>query len=98
MTIGIFETGSIKRPRMVISTSMRTPSTAGCALLGCLRFLYHQFAEERVGKAGGGSHWDVVSNFYFGSGGLGGGEIQGFVLGCAAHPLGAGFVAAFNHY
>src|SRR5260370_4986109 len=92
MTIGILLTGSIKRPRIVISTS--TSTSPGCAAV--LRFLYHHFAYKTVGKADRRPHRDVGS--YLGSGDFGGGEVQGFVLGGAADPLVAGLVAAFNHY
>src|ERR1700758_3953025 len=92
MTIGILLTGSIKSPRIVISTS--TSTSSGCAAV--LRFLYHQFAYETVGKTCCGPHGDVGS--YLGIGCFRGCEVQGFVLSGAADPLVAGFVAAFNHY
>src|SRR5258708_13086738 len=98
MTIGIFETGSIKRPRMVISTSTSTSFDCAVLRVGCavaLRFLYHQFAYQAVGKTCCGPHRDVGS--YLGSGGFRGGEVQGFVLACAPDALRAGLLPAFHH-
>ena len=59
-------------------------------------FLYHQFAEEAVGKTAGYEDGSVASGF--GNCGWGGGEVQGFVVAGAADVLGSGIVLAFNHY
>src|ERR1700691_3307102 len=97
MTIGILLTGSIKRPRMVISTSIAI-SYGGDVFrpLGVLCFLYHHFAQKAVGKTCRCLHLDVAS--YRRSCHSRCREVQSFVLRGAPDPLGAGFVSPFNHY
>src|ERR1017187_7174111 len=73
---------------MVISTSMGN----SCRI----PFLYHQFAQQAVGKTAGDADWSVASGF--GICGWGSCEIQGFIVGSAPDVLCPGFVSTFNHY
>src|SRR5208282_713114 len=106
MTIGVFATGSINKPRIVISTSIvssRGSSLAKSAIdpRDCSRIfsLYHQFAHQAVRKTAGYAHRNVASRLRRG-GCLnpGGREIQRLILCGAADPLGAGLVVSLNHY
>src|SRR5580700_4712599 len=97
ITIGIFDTGSINKPRIVISTSIvtsRTPSSF--CVPAVLRFLYPHFAYQAVGKAGRDPRWDVAS--HLGSGRFRRRKVQRLVLRSAADPLPAGFISPLNHY
>src|SRR5580698_5565941 len=84
ITMGMFVTGSIKSPRIFISTSIVISY-----------FLYHHFAYQAVGKASSGKRGSIAANS--GCHALRGDEIEHLILRSPADPLSAGFVLPFNH-
>src|SRR5580698_9151978 len=85
ITIGMFVTGSIKSPRIFISTSI---------VISCLSFLYHHFARQAVGKTNRGAGGSIAPN-----GGrevFRGGEIEHLILRSPSDPLVSGFILPFN--
>src|SRR5579863_1500754 len=87
ITIGILLTGSIIRPRIIISTSIVTSRKL---------FLYHQFADQAVGETPRHSHLRVGTRFE--NARRISGEVQRLILRGAADPLAARPVITFNHY
>src|SRR5579863_2031547 len=92
ITMGLLVTGSSTSPRIVTSTSI-----APCAFPAArLTPLYHQFADQRIGEAGGNGDRNVGPGLQIGA--CSRGEIQALVLGRAADPLRARLVVTFNHH
>src|ERR1700733_2927174 len=89
--MGIFVTGSIRRPRIFISTSIAVSENAVSE-----KTLYHHFAQKAVGKAAGHHYRHISTNIWLCV--VADSEIKLLVLRCSPNPLASSFVLAFHHH